>query len=156
MTLVGKLGDVVLNTDAGFGISVSKFDAKTGAIDSSSSVVIQNQTATCWSSSSPRTGSFYTTDVGNALVQEFSVNPAGPSAKLIATHPLQGIGGRIDQIVGSTKAGDFLYVLGAKAGAVDVLRLDGPGKAKQIQSFNVTCAVPDLPISVQGMAVYVK
>ena len=156
MTLVGKSGDVVLNTDAGFGISVSRFDAKTGAIDSSSSVVIQNQTATCWSSTSPRTGSFYTTDVGNALVQEFSVDPSIPEAKLIGTHPLEGIGGRIDQNVGSTKVGDFLYILAAKAGSVDVVKLEGPGKAEQIQSFNVTAAVPDLPISVQGMAVYVK
>lgn len=155
MTLVGTSGDVVLNTDAGFGISVSKFDAKTGTIDSSSSVVIQNQTATCWSSTSPRTGSFYTTDVGNALLQEFSVDPSIPQAKLIATHPLAGIGGRIDQNVGSTSVGDFLYILAAKAGAVDVVKLQGPGKAEQIQSFNASAVVPDLPISVQGMAVYV-
>ena len=156
MTLVGKSGDVVLNTDAGFGISVSRFDPKVGVIDASSSVVIENQTATCWSSMSPRTGSFYTTDVGNAMVQEFTVDPSVPEAKLIATHQLQGIGGRIDQVVGSTKVGDFLYILAAKAGAVDVVKLDGPGKAEQIQSFNVTSVVPDLPVSVQGMAVYAK
>ena len=53
-------------------------------------------------------------------------------------------------------AGDFLYALGAKARSVNVLELTGPGKAKQIQTFVVTDAVPDLPISVQGMAVFVK
>jgi 6-phosphogluconolactonase (cycloisomerase 2 family) len=156
MTLVGECGDVLFNTDAAFGVSVSQFDPSTGDIIASSSVAIDNQTATCWSSTSPRTGSFYVTDVGNAIVSEFSVDPTGPSAKLLARHTLDGIGGRIDQAVASTHAGDFLYALGAKARSVNVLKLTGPGKARQIQTFVVTDAVPDLPISVQGMAVFVK
>ena len=156
MTLVGKSGNIVFNTDAAFGASVSKFDPMSNNIISSSSVAINNQTATCWSSTSPRTGSFYVTDVGNANVNEFSVDPSGPTLKLLATHTLVGIGGRIDQNVASTYVGDFLYVLAAKAGSVDVLKLTGPGKAHQIQAFNVQAVVPDLPISVQGMAVFVN
>lgn len=156
MTLVGNSGDTVLNTDAAFGVSVSKFDPKNGTIISSSSVAINNQTATCWSRNSPRTGSFYVTDVGNAKVTELSMNPKGPSLKLLATHSLSSIGGRIDSAVASTRVGDFLYVLAAKAGSVDVLKLNSPGKANQIQAFDVKAAVPDLPISIQGMAVFVK
>jgi hypothetical protein len=156
MTLVGQCGDVLFNTDAAFGVSISQFDPETGDIIASSSVAIDNQTATCWSSTSPRTGSFYVTDVGNAIVSEFSVDPTGPSTALLARYTLDGVGGRIDQAVASTNAGDFLYVLGAKARSVNVLSLTGPGKAQQIQTFVVTDAVPDLPISVQGMAVFVN
>jgi hypothetical protein len=84
------------------------------------------------------------------------VNPKGPSLKLLATHSLSSIGGRIDSAVASTRVGDFLYVLAAKAGSVDVLKLNSPGSATQIQAFNVKAAVPDLPISIQGMAVFIK
>ena len=158
MTLVGECGDAVFSTDAGFGVSVSNFDPTTGDIITSTSVAIENQTATCWSSNSPRTGSFYVSDVGNAIVTEFSVDPVGsrPTVKQLAQYTLDGIGGRIDLAIASTSAGDFLYVLGAKAGAVNVLKLTGPGNAEQIQTFKVVEVVPDLPISVQGMAVFVK
>lgn len=156
MTLLpSQSSDILFSTDAAFGASVSRFDAKSAKIISSQSVAIANQTATCWSAFSPRTGSFYVTDVGVAHVTEFSVDPNEPSLKLIATHPLEAIGGRIDDIVASTRNGDFLYVLAAKEGAVDVLRLDSPGKATQIQTFDAKTAVPDLPISVQGLAVLV-
>lgn len=156
MTLVRDTPDTVLNTDAAFGVSVSNINHKTGSIISSSSLAINNQTATCWSSFSPRTGSFYLTDVGNARLTEVSVNRSAPTVNLVATHVLDGIGGRIDQSVASTRIGDFAYILAPGAGAVDVVKLVGPGKAVQIQSFDVKAAVPDLPISVQGMAVFLK
>jgi len=156
MTLVkSQSSDILFSTDAAFGASVSQFSATSNTIVLSESIPIPNQIATCWSALSPRTGSFYVTDVGVANVTEFSVDPKGPSLKLIATHPLEAIGGRIDDAVASTRQGDFLYVLAAKEGAVDVLQLDSPGKATQIQSFNAKAAVPGLPISVQGMAVFV-
>jgi len=155
MTLVPHAEDVLFNTDAAFGVSVSRFDPTTGSIVNSSSVAINNQTATCWSSTSPRTGSFYVTDVGTAKLNEFSVDPSGPSVTLLASHLLSGTGGRIDQNVASTRVGDFLYVLDPADSAVDVLKLLAPGKAQQIQTFDAKAAVPDLPVSVQGMAVFV-
>jgi hypothetical protein len=155
MTLVRHSNDVVFNTDAAFGVSVSKFGSN-GAITSSSSVAIANQTATCWSSTSPRTGSYYVSDVGNQHLTELSVDPSGPSVSLVATHILNGVGGLIDQNVASTSVGDFLYVLDPAAGAINVLKLVGVGDAQPIQAFNVKTSVSDLPISVQGMAVYVK
>jgi hypothetical protein len=155
MTLVkSQSSDILFNTDAAFGASVSEFNASSEII-SSHSASIANHSAPCWSAFSPRTGSFYVTDVGVANVTEFSVDPEAPSLKVLATHPLEAIGGRIDDAVASTRNGDFLYVLAAKEGAVDVLELSGPGKAKQIQTFDASTAVPDLPISVQGMAVFV-
>ena len=73
-----------------------------------------------------RTGSFYVTDGGQPLVTEFSVNTATPSATIIASHTFEGTFGRTDQAVGSTTSGDFLYILGGKAGLVDVIALKVP------------------------------
>ena len=153
MTLAGN--DVVFNTDPAFGVCVSKFDDK-GAIVASSNTTIVGQLGTCWSSHSPRTGSFYVTDGGQPLVTELTVDYLGPVATIIASHKFEGTLGRTDQAVGSTKNGDFLYILGGKAGLVDVIALSGPGEADEIQSFNLQSVVPDIPISVQGMAVYAK
>jgi hypothetical protein len=155
MTLVGISGDILLNTDAAFGVSVSNFDATTGAISASSSVALDNQTATCWSSFSPKTGSFFVTDVGRGIVTELSVDATGPTAKIVHTYSLQA-SALIDSNVASTIVGDFLYILDPPGGAVHVLALSTPGKAKEIQTFNAKDGVADLPISVQGMAVFVK
>ena len=90
-------------------------------------------------------------------VTELSVNPTGPSLKLLATHSLSRIGGRIDQAVASTRVGDFLYVLGGEGWFGGCIKIEWDlGRHKQIQTFDVKAAVPDLPISVQGMAVFVK
>jgi len=155
MTLVGDCGDTILNTDAAFGVSVSKFDPNTGAIVNSSFVAIQNQTATCWSSYSERTETFYVTDVGNNRVTQFVVDADGPTAQLAGVITLSGSGGRIDQNIGSLEESDFLYVLDPKDRAVSVVKLLGFG-AGEIQSFDAQAAVPDLPVSIQGMAVFVK
>jgi hypothetical protein len=156
MTLVGTSGDTLLSTDAGFGVSVSNFDATSGKITGSSSVSLNNQTATCWSAFSPKTGSFFVTDVGRAVMTEMSVDTTGPTTKLVQQYTLNGPGGRIDLNVASTSVGDFLYVLDPAGGAVNVLALSTPGNAKQIQTFNASTSVTDLPISIQGMAVFVK
>lgn len=155
MTLVGDRGDTILNTDAAFGVSVSNFDPDTGAIINSTSVAIQNQTATCWSSYSERTESFYVTDVGNNRVSQFVVDSNGPTAQLAGVITLSGSGGRIDQNIASLKDSDFLYVLDPKDGLVSVVKLVGFG-AGEIQAFDAQAAVPDLPVSIQGMAVFVR
>ena len=156
MTLVGHHGDTVFSTDAGFGVSVSKFDLNTGAILNSSSVAIANQTATCWSTYSPRTGSFFVTDVGRNVMSEFRVNSAIPLTKEVGFYTLSGSGGRIDLNVASLPGNDFLYVLDPKDSAVSVVKLRGIGNGVQIQQFDAQAAVPDLPVSIQGMAVFVN
>ncbi|KAG9101636.1 hypothetical protein FRC06_002759, partial [Ceratobasidium sp. 370] len=57
---------------------------------------------------------------------------------------------------------DFMYVLSANATSVDVLSLNGPGKATHLQRLNVRSAVSSsgspVPINgnnLQGMAAYV-
>jgi hypothetical protein len=116
---------MVLNTDAALGVSVSKF-ARTGEIVTSLSLRLDGQIATCWSSFSSFTGSFYVTDVCNARVTEIDVDEEKTSARVVAMHVLEGGGGRIDQVVAKTPNGEFLYVL-ALTGELNVLRLVGKG-----------------------------
>ncbi len=93
MTIVpGK--NAILATDAGVGFDIFDFGAiaasanssanATGAADRSSVVAIDGQSATCWSSFSPKTGNFYLTDIGTSLVTEVNVddNLAGSLVKV--------------------------------------------------------------------------
>jgi hypothetical protein len=153
MTLVGSTGNVLLNTDAAFGVSISNFAAN-GSIITSSSVALNNQTATCWSTHSPKTDTFFVTDVGRPVMTEVSVG-AGPTIQIVKTYTLEGTAGRIDLNVGSTCAGDFLYVLDPADSTIDVFALPGPGAANAIQTFDLKAGVPDIPLSVQGMAVFI-
>lgn len=69
MTLIpGK--NAVLTTDPGVGFDV--VDLSGG--NSSSAVTIDGQNATCWSSFSTKTGNFYLTDIGTAIVTEVNVD----------------------------------------------------------------------------------
>lgn len=157
MTLVGKKGNIVLDADPAFGVSVSKISESTGLITSSNSLNITGQGVICWSSFSPRTGDFYLTDAANGIVTEVAVDSKGPTVRFVGRYNVTGgAGGQIDQNVGSTKFGDFLYILAPSKGLVNVLKLLGRGKIQGIQSLDMKVPVPDLPTTLQGMAVYVK
>lgn len=62
----------ILNTDAGVGFSV--FDFSKGDQASSSVIPIGGQKATCWSSFSGKTGTFFLTDIGTSTVSEVKVD----------------------------------------------------------------------------------
>lgn len=69
MTIIpGK--NAILATDAGIGFDI--FDMSTG--NKSSVVAIDGQSATCWSSFSPKTGNFYLTDIGTSKVTEINID----------------------------------------------------------------------------------
>jgi hypothetical protein len=158
MTLVGDEGNIVLDADPIFGVSVSRISESTGLITSSNSLTIPGQATICWSAFSPRTGNYYLTDAGTGIVTEVAVDSQGPTVSFVASHTVAGgAEGQIDQNVASTKhTGDFLYILAPSKGIVNVLKLLGPGNIEGIQSLDVRASVPDLPITLQGMAVYVK
>jgi hypothetical protein len=158
MTLVGDEGNIVLDADPIFGVSVSRISESTGLITSSNSLIISGQATICWSAFSPRTGNYYLTDAGNGIVTEVAVDVNGPTVSFVASYTVAGgAEGQIDQNVGSTKHnGDFLYILAPSKGIVNVLKLLGPGNIEGIQSLDVKASVPDLPITLQGMAVYMK
>jgi hypothetical protein len=65
----------VLATDPAIGFDVIDFSAGGNATDGASSAVnVTGQTAVCWSSHSQKTGNFYLTDIGTALVTEVNVD----------------------------------------------------------------------------------
>lgn len=64
--------NALLNTDAGVGFSV--FDFTSGDVASTTTIPIKGQKATCWSSYSPKTGTFFLTDAGDSNIIEVEVN----------------------------------------------------------------------------------
>lgn len=71
MTLIpGK--NALLNTDPGIGFSI--FDFAKGDVASSTAYPIAKQQATCWSTYSQKTGTFFLTDAGTSTVTEVKVN----------------------------------------------------------------------------------
>lgn len=80
MTVIaGK--NAILATDAGLGFDIFDLGAEanssgnvSAAIDRSSANAIAGQSATCWSSFSSKTGTFFLTDIGTSMVTEVSVD----------------------------------------------------------------------------------
>ncbi|KAG8734670.1 hypothetical protein FRC10_011542 [Ceratobasidium sp. 414] len=141
----------------GFGI----FDFTNGPPAKSTIYPVKNQRANCWSSLSHKTGNVYLTDAGTSVVTEVHVD-----RKLIANvvnqYPLGAGSVTLDSAIVSVGGNDFMYVLSANATSVDVLSLNGPGKATRLQRLNLQSSVGSsgspVPINgknLQGMAAYV-
>lgn len=85
MTVIpGK--NAILATDAGLGFDIFDFNgAGNNGTDRSSTVPIDGQAATCWSSFSQKTGNFYLTDIGTSQVTEINIddNLKGTIVKVI-------------------------------------------------------------------------
>jgi len=159
MTLIpGK--NAVLATDAGIGFST--FDLSTlgagGAGTAKSQVFpITGQGATCWSSFSQKTQSFFLTDIRTDIVTEVAVAD-DLSGKIVKQYPLVPGSATIDNAIASLPNNDFLYVLSANATSIDVLALNGQGQAAKLQTLNFSNkrGLKVSPNRLQGMAVFVK
>lgn len=146
----------VLATDPGSGFDI--FDFSGG--NRSSVVAIQNQSATCWSSFSSQTGNFYLTDIGTSIVTEVNVdnNLKGTVVKQYS----QGEGSAtIDNDIASINGKDFLFVLSPNVTALNVLALNAPGQAQNIQKVDIAkpAKAAGLKISasnLQGLTSFVK
>ncbi|KAF8917413.1 hypothetical protein CPB85DRAFT_1431332 [Mucidula mucida] len=168
MTIVpGK--NAILATDAGVGFDIFDFGAiaasanssanATGAADRSSVVAIDGQSATCWSSFSPKTGNFYLTDIGTSLVTEVNVddNLAGSLVKQYD----QGAGSAtIDNDIASIGDNDFMYILTPNVTAVNVMSLVAPGQAQIVQQLDIAgpAGAAGLTVSasnLQGMTTFI-
>jgi len=157
MTVIpGK--NAVLATDAGVGFDI--FDFKNGKNASSSIVPINGQMATCWSSFSPKTGNFFLTDVGTAMVTEVNVDNQLKGS--IVKQYAQGNGSAtIDNDVATINNKDLLYVMAAGATSVMVMSLDAPGQATPLQQFNFADEAKKAGVKIdannlQGMTVFVQ
>lgn len=157
MTIIpGK--NAILATDAGVGFDI--FDFSGGAANKSSVVPINGQGATCWSSFSPKTGNFFLTDIETSKVTEVNVDPNLKGT--IVQQYAQGNGsGTIDNDVATVANKDFMYVLSANATRVDVLSLNAPGQAQNIQKLDIAgpAKAANLtvnPFNLQGMTAFIK
>jgi len=124
-------------------------------------IPISGQGAVCWVARSPKTGSFFMTDIKTAIVTEVALdnNLVG---KIVKQYPQTPGSGTIDDAVGTIKGNDFLYVLATNgtSPAVNVLSVGkAAGQAKALQTVDVGAALKSLKttftnINMQGMAVY--
>ncbi|KAF5391550.1 hypothetical protein D9757_002341 [Collybiopsis confluens] len=155
MTLIdGK--NAILATDAGVGFDIFDFNSGSNA---SSVVPIDGQSATCWSSFSNQTGNFYLTDIGTSVVTEVNVD-SNLKGSIVKQYAQGNNSGTIDNDIASISGSDFMYVLSANATAIDVLSLNAPGKAQNIQRVDIAgpakAAGLTVGVSVQGMTAFVK
>ncbi|KAF8896353.1 hypothetical protein BD779DRAFT_1608605 [Infundibulicybe gibba] len=126
----------------------------------SSAVGIDGQSATCWSSFSPKTGNFYLTDIGTSIVTEVNVDE-NLRGTIVKQYNQGNESATIDNDIASVGKNDFMYVLAANATAINVLSLNGPGEAESIQKVDIAAPakVAGLTISasnLQGMTTFIK
>jgi len=147
----------VLNTDAAVGFAV--YDFSKGSNATSSIIPIQGQGATCWSNFSPKTGTFFLTDIGTSTVTEVKVDD-NLTGSIVKQYPLAKGSATIDNAIATIGGNDFLYVLSPNVTAIDVLSLQAAGQATKLQtvSFASMAAAAGLKVdakNLQGMAVFV-
>ncbi|KAH9921684.1 uncharacterized protein BXZ73DRAFT_51631 [Epithele typhae] len=146
--------DALVVTDPGVGVHVLDLS---GA-NRSSLVAPPGETASCWAAYSELTGSYYATDAGAAVVHEIAVD-GDLNAKVIGNFNLTAMAGPLDSQTAVVRNKAYLYVLAPGAGAVEVLALEGVGKAKLMRSVDIigTAQAAGLTIqkfNLQGMATY--
>ncbi|KAI0718023.1 hypothetical protein C8T65DRAFT_99979 [Cerioporus squamosus] len=145
-----------LATDPALGFAVFDLSGQ----NRSAAVAVAGQGATCWSSYSAHTGSYYLSDIGTATITEVRVD-GNLQASVVKQYPQTAGSGTIDSDVVTVKGKDFLYVLAANATSVDVLALTSAGNAKRISTldFSGPARAAGVPLdrnNVQGMTHFIK
>ncbi|KAL0573677.1 hypothetical protein V5O48_008274 [Marasmius crinis-equi] len=170
----------IFATDPAIGYDIFDFDVQTlkgtniTSAGRSSANAVDGQMANCWSSYSPKTGNFYLTDAGNSRVTEVKVDdnltgtvvkfrrPGDDSDHRNEQQYEQGQdSSTIDNDIATVGDKDFMYILSANATRVDVLSIDGPAQAQNIQRLDLAGPgkASGLKISasnLQGMTTFIK
>ncbi|RDB25934.1 hypothetical protein Hypma_006579 [Hypsizygus marmoreus] len=157
--------NAILATDAGLGFDIFAFansSKNVNGTDSpkSSAVAIDGQAATCWSSFSPKTKNFYLTDIGTSIITEINISDSLKGT--IVKQYQQGHGsGTIDNDIATVDNKDIMYVLSANATAIDVLSLDAPGQARNIQKLDIASPAKAAGVKInannlQGMTTFIR
>jgi hypothetical protein len=162
MTVI-KGKNAILATDPGVGVDIVDLSggAQSGvASGASSTLTINGQSATCWSSFSPQTGNFYVTDIGTSQVTEVNVDD-NLKPTIVTQYP-QGNGtATIDNDIASIGQNDFMFILAPNATQVQVLSLNAPGKATALQTVDIAGPAKAAGLTVsaanlQGMTSFIK
>ncbi|EIN12964.1 hypothetical protein PUNSTDRAFT_131194 [Punctularia strigosozonata HHB-11173 SS5] len=161
--------NALLVTDPGLGFDVfdlsnvqsgGNSQSAINATGASSANPISGQSATCWSSFSTKTGNFYLTDIGTAMVTEVNVD-SNLNSTIVKQYAQKASSGTIDNAIATVNGKDFLYVLGANATQINVLSLDAPGQARGIQTLDIAgpsknAGLTVNPFNLQGMTTFIK
>jgi len=147
--------NAILATDAGVGFDIFDFSSSSPGGNKSSVVPIDGQGATCWSSFSHKTGNFYLTDIETSIVTEVNVD-VDLKGTVVKQYHQGNKTGRIDNDIVTVGCNDFLFVLAANATSIDVLLLDAPGKAQNIQTLAMAASAKAAGLeltanNIQGM-----
>jgi hypothetical protein len=150
--------NALLATDAGVGFDIVDLANQSNS-NRSSVVPIQGQGATCWSSHSPKTGNFYLTDIKTSLVTEVNVD-SNLKGSIVKQYPQGNNAGTIDNDIATVGSNDFMYVLAANATTINVVALNAPGNAQNIQSLDVSGPAKSVGLAlsgnnIQGMTTFV-
>jgi hypothetical protein len=145
----------LLNADMAYGVSISVLDGNSGMLNSSQTISVYEQREIGWAAWSNTSTAFFVTDKGNGSINEIHIygNSIG---EIVNVYSLPGDKPGTDLAIADTNRGEFIYVLAPKAGSVDVMKVNGPGDVVELQSFNVSKEVKDLPRHIQGMAFFIK
>ncbi|KIM84850.1 hypothetical protein PILCRDRAFT_371885 [Piloderma croceum F 1598] len=159
-TLSPDFKQIAPGKDAGVGFDI--FDMSGGAQNSSKSSVvpIEGQGATCWSSFSNKTGNFYLTDIKTSTVTEVNVDD-NLKGTIVKQYPQANNSATIDNDIVTIGGNDFLIVLAAGASTIDVLSLEAPGQAQNIQTLDIAGPAKSAgliinPNNLQGMTAFVN
>ncbi|KAI0040256.1 hypothetical protein FA95DRAFT_1585087 [Auriscalpium vulgare] len=162
--------NAILATDAALGADVFDFgqqpqaDSSSGGNNSNakgtSTLKIDGQGATCWATFSKQSGNFYVTDIKTSTVTEINVNDQ-LNATIVKQYPLKNDSATIDLDAASVNGKDFLYVLQPNSTSIQVLSVNAPGKASELQNIDIAgpASAAKLTISkanLQGMTTFVK
>ncbi|KDR67181.1 hypothetical protein GALMADRAFT_105972 [Galerina marginata CBS 339.88] len=154
--------NAILATDAAVGFDIFNFGGKgKNALKATSSVVaIKGQSATCWSSFSPKSGNFYLTDIGTSTVTEVNVDK-NLKGTIVKQYPQAEGSATIDNDVATIGNNNFLYVLSPNATTINVLNVNTAGKAATVQNFNFAAAARAAGVTfdknnLQGMTTFIR
>jgi hypothetical protein len=159
MTVIpGK--NAVLATDAAIGFSMFDLSGGAQASTKNSAVAINGQSATCWSSFSKKTGNFYLTDIGTSTVTEVNVDD-NLKGTIVQQYPQTAGSATIDNDIASVGNNDFMFIMAANASMIDVLSLNAPGKATNVQQVDIAgpaakAGLKTSPSNLQGMTIFLK
>jgi len=152
----------LLATDAGVGFDIFDLSDVQKASNSSKTTVvpIDGQSATCWSSFSPKTGNFYLTDIGTSMVTEVNVDK-NLKGSIVKQYPQKAGSATIDNDIASVNGNDFMYVLQPNSTSVQVLSLNAPGQAKGLQTLDIAGPAKQVGLTIdkanlQGMTTFIK
>ncbi|KAI0784264.1 hypothetical protein C8Q75DRAFT_724765 [Abortiporus biennis] len=164
MTLIPGT-DAILSTDPAIGFDIFDLSGVTSLSGSnltsskSSAVSIPGQGATCWSSFSSKTGSFFLTDVQTSIVTEVAIDQ-NLQGSIIKQYPQANGSATIDNDVANIGNNDFLFTHAPGTSTINVMLLSQQGQAQSVGTFSygqrlTQAGITFNPNNMQGMTAFV-